>query len=325
MSNEEPSRAFEATLAGAGLFDRPGRGLLRLTGPDRLTFLHGQTTNEVNKLVDGAGNEAALLTNKGKMVAPVRVFKRPDDLLVETGPGLGPKVLEHLQRSCISEEVELEDLSEAWGQLGVYGPKAALVLAAAGGPSVPTEHSHVPWGPAFANALVVGSRALGVPGVDVLAPLADVALLRKQLLEAGAAFGLAVGGDGAAELLRIHAGLPRYGVDMTEETNPLEANLERAISYQKGCYVGQEVIAKATFRGHVSRKLAGLVVEGEAPVGTELKVGDCTVGRITSIARFPDGRVRALGTLKRDSAQPGTAVTLTTGVAATVAALPFSM
>jgi folate-binding protein YgfZ len=317
-----PEAEYAALVGAAGLQDRSARALIRLTGPDRVSFLHGQTTNEVNQLPEGAGNTAAMLTNRGKMLGEVRVLKRHDDLWVEGDVGFGPSLLEALQRNCISEEVEFEDLSERYGQLGLYGPQAGAILASlAGGAVTLAEHAHQERTLAGVPTIVVGSRSPGVAGFDLFAERTSLEGLWQALVGAGAK----PFGEGAFELARIEAGLPRFGADLTEETNPLEANLERDISYQKGCYVGQEVIAKATFRGHVTRKLTGLLFSGPpAPAQSALQLEGRVVGKVTSSTRLPDGRAVGLGFVKRDLAKPGVTLTLAEGGQATTAELPFT-
>jgi folate-binding protein YgfZ len=331
LDSGDATAEFWALKEAAVLQDRTARSLLRLTGPDRVSFLHGQTTNDVNGLADNTGHEAALLTNKGKMVGWARIFKRTDDLWVEADVGYGPKLLEHLQRSCISEEVEFEDMTGRIVQLGLYGPKASALLSSLReGAPIPelAEHQLLAISLGGIEVTLVGSRGGGlVPGFDLFVDVAKVASLWELLARAGESFGLKSLGETASEWARIEAGVVRYGVDLTEETNPLEANLERAISYNKGCYVGQEVIAKATFRGHVNKKLIGLRFEGELPaLGSELHqgVGDEArmVGKVTSAAKLPDGRSLGLGFVKRDLAKPGVTLQSSTGALST-AALPF--
>ena len=311
-----PERAFAALTTRAALQDRTFRGLVRLHGPDAVTFLHGQTTNEVKKLEPGHGNGAVLLTARGKMLGEVRVLRRADDLLVETGVGFGEPVRDALERGCISEEVEFEDWTLTFGQLGLYGPEAHAVLTAALGAPAPSlvEHAHQEVLLGGAAVTVVGTRGPGAAGFDLLVPAPALEAVWRALRAAGEPRGLAPMGEDTHEHARIAAGLPRFGVDMTSETNPLEANLERDISYNKGCYVGQEVIAKATFRGHVNKKLCQLAFGATLPeVGAELSHGDRVVGRVTSAAALPDGRMLGLGYVKRDLAKPGVALAVAGG------------
>jgi folate-binding protein YgfZ len=322
---------YRAARSGAVVYDHSSRDLLRLTGPDRVSFLHGMVTNDINGLPEGAACDAAILTAKGAMVADARVLKRPDDLLVDLEPGLGPKVREFLERYLISEDAEIADVSADWGQLGVYGPRAFDALSAAlGTPVAPLTRNAirtVDFG--GTSLLLVGNPVPAGAGADVLVPRAALEPLYRALLGTGAV--RAVGFD-VLEVLRVEAGWPRYGQDMVDTTIPLEAHLERAISYNKGCYIGQEVIARATFRGHMNRKLAGLLLgPGEPPPpGTELRTrtpegGEKKVGWLTSVVHSPTlGQHVALGYVHRDLLAPGTALMLAgTGAPATVHALPL--
>jgi folate-binding protein YgfZ len=316
LSHGDTPRGYRALRESVALQDRSGRGLVQLRGPDRVSFLHGQTTNEVNALPAGAGNGAAILTARGKMLGEVRVLKREDALWVDTELGFGPEVKAALERNCISEEVEFEELSGAFGQLGLYGPNASALLAQVAGQEVPVlaEHHHRALRLLETEVVLIGSAGPGAAGFDLVIPGGALGTIWRALLDAGAE----PLGEEAYELARIEAGLPRFGADMTEETNPLEANLERDISYKKGCYVGQEVIAKATFRGHVNKKLAALCFASELPApGTELSLDGRVVGKVTSAATYPDGRKLGLGYVKRDLARPDVLLQLASGGTAT--------
>ena len=309
-----------ALRTGAGLFDASAREVVRLTGPDRVSFLQGMVTQDVEGLPVGAVADAALLTPKGAMVADARVVKRADDLLLLTEPGYGPAVLGTLERYLISEDAELSDASAQLGQLSLVGPRAEALGAAAlrldppSGPRVRPFEASGTTGWALPQGLLL-------PGLDLLVPVEALAEVFGRLREAGAT----PVGFQALEVLRVERGTPRFGADMDEKTIPLEARLERAIHYQKGCYIGQEVIARATFRGHVNRHLVGLrFAGGPPPPRTELFLGERRVGWVTSAVRSPRLGPIGLGYAHRDVEQPGTALTLAgSGGTATVEPLPF--
>lgn len=306
---------FQALTRGAALLDRSQRSLLKLTGPERESFLHGQTTNDVKGLGMDRGHEAALLTHKGKMVGFVRVFKRADALWVESDVGYGEAVSTQLQKMCISEEVEFEDLSPALACLGVYGPEAAWALAKVVVGVLPVGEHALAAGTVAGVPVTLAGATLGpLPGFDLFVPRGQLQAVWEALQGVASP-----AGEAAWELARLVGGVPRPGVELTEDTNPLEANLERAISYNKGCYIGQEVIAKATFRGHVTRKLAAftLTYDGAAPpMNTELLDGERVVGRLTTAALLPDGSKLGLGYVKRDLAgKPGTVLRFAGGQA----------
>lgn len=285
------------------LQDRSAAGGSLLIGPERTTFLHGQTTNDVEGLKPGEGNAAALLTFRGKTVGLVRVLAFAERLLVVSDLGLGEAIHAHLERSAVSEEVEFSPLHTTHGELGLYGPKAAALLASlAIDVAGLAEHHHRPLQLAGAEGFVVASRGPGIAGYDLWLPRGALEAAWQALQQAGAAFDLRTLTEEGYEALRIEAREVRQPAELTEETNPLEAHLERAISYRKGCYVGQEVIAKATFRGAVARKVAGLSLPLLVPPGTELTREGRVLGRITSSAALPDGRFVALASLKREPA-----------------------
>lgn len=322
----EGADPYGAARSAAVLADLSSRQVLRITGEDRVSFLHGMCTNDIKGLPDGRATYAAMLTNKGAMVCDARIWKRPSDLLLDFEPGLGPKAREFLEKYLISEDAEISDVSGEWGLLGLYGPKAGAVLKdALGEGEVPEQNRFRPVAFEGQEVLVIGADLLAPGGVELLAPRAVLAPLYERLREKGQAHGLAPIGFEALEVLRVEAGVPRYGQDMEDKTIPLEANLERALHYNKGCYIGQEVIARATFRGHMNRKLMGLLLGDQRPSpGAELKSGDRKVGWITSVVRSPEkGQHVALGYVHRDFLEPGTKLAIDGHGTAEVQPLPF--
>ncbi|MBK7861974.1 MAG: folate-binding protein YgfZ [Archangiaceae bacterium] len=279
---------YRAAREEVAWVDLSGRELLRVTGPDRVSFVQGMVTNDVT----GQGSVyAAMLTPKGGMVGDVRITPVGDALVLDTGKGFGEAVKAFLSKYLISEEAEISDAPDL-AVLGLLGPKAKEQQ--------------------LASAVAVMPDLLG-RGVDLLVPRPIAAPALPQV------------DDATYEVLRVEAGIPRYGVDMTETTIPLEANLERAIHYQKGCYIGQEVIARATYRGQMAKKLTGLLLDEHTPErGTELRRGDKKVGFVTSVVRSPLlDQFIALGYVHRDSLGPGTELELASGGKALVVGLPF--
>ncbi|NRD51090.1 CAF17-like 4Fe-4S cluster assembly/insertion protein YgfZ [Corallococcus exiguus] len=322
---------YGAARDAVALHDASYREILRITGEDRASFLHGMVTQEVKNLPVGSAAYAALITVKGAMVGDARILKREDDLLLDLEPGLGAKVREFLEKYLISEDAELHDGTPDQGWLKLLGPRTAQVLAAVpGGPSeLPAPLSSLKATLAGQEVWLLGTALPGgLSGVDVLVPRAGLEAVWAALVQAGGEHGLKPLGFDALELVRVEAGVPRYGQDMVDTTIPLEANLTNAISYNKGCYIGQEVIARATFRGQMNRKLAGLLLgEKDVAPGTELRRGEKKVGWVTSVVTSPvKGQRVALGYVHRDSLEPGTELTLGGEGAGTVtvAALPFT-
>jgi folate-binding protein YgfZ len=318
---------YGAARGAVALHDASYREILRITGEDRASFLHGMVTQEVKNLPVGSAAYAAFITVKGAMVGDARILKREDDLLLDLEPGLGAKVREFLDKYLISEDAELHDGTPDLAWLKLLGPRTAQVLAAVpGGPQeVPAPLSSRKASIAGQDVWLLGTALPGgLSGVDVLVPRAGLEVVWEALVGAD---GVKPLGFDALELVRVEAGVPRYGQDMVDTTIPLEANLTNAISYNKGCYIGQEVIARATFRGHMNRKLAGLLLgEKDVAPGTELRRGEKKVGWVTSVVTSPvKGQRVALGYVHRDSLEPGTELTLGEGAGTvTVAALPFT-
>ncbi|QRN99049.1 aminomethyl transferase family protein [Archangium violaceum] len=319
---------YRAAREAVALHDATYREALRITGEDRASFLHGMVTQEVKGLASGAATYAAMITVKGSMVADARVVRREADLLLDMEPGMGAKVREFLEKYLISEDAELHDATDELGVLRLLGPRTADLLGAVqGSPFEPLPQDATrAITLAGQEVLGVGSTRVEPHGVDLLVPRSGLEAVWKALVAAGGALGLKPLGWRALEVLRVEAGVPRFGQDMGETTIPLEANLTHAISYNKGCYIGQEVIARATFRGHMNRKLTGLLLgTTEAAPGTELKKNGKKVGWVTTVVHSPGkGQTVALGYVHRDHLEPGTVLTVGEGpTEATVSTLPL--
>ncbi len=319
----DASKGALAARSGAGLIDRSDRGRLAVVGPDRTGWLHGMVTCDVKRLAPGTGAEAAAVTAKGKLVAVCRVLMRKDEIWLDVeGERLAP-ALEHLRRFIVMEDCEVQDRSDETAMLGVHGPRA-VEIARKFAPGLPEldEFAQAVVSVAGQGAVAVGSRELGLPGIDLWLSPASCPPVWHALREAGAA---AIGED-AAEILRVEGGRPRFGADLDEDVLPLEAGLDRAISYDKGCYLGQEVIARVTYRGHVNRKLIGLSIDGTepAPAGAQLLHEGKPAGEIRSSVVSPWlGRPIALAYVRREMLASGTALALPDGRSATVTPLPF--
>jgi folate-binding protein YgfZ len=276
----------KAVRQGAGVADLSDRGKVRITGRDRATWLHGMTTNEVQSLQPGEGNYGAFLTNRGKMLGDYRLVVCEDFLLFDTEPEVRDSLPATLDRYLISEDAAILPEHDAWALLGVFGTGSGSALATALGADLPPlalYHSTL-----VADVIVARQNRTGEEGYDVWAPAQEGQGLYDALVAAGAA----PIGDEALEILRIEAGIPRYGADMTDETIPLEARLDHAVSFTKGCYVGQEIVARMHYRGHANWLLVGLRFEGErVPAsGTDLFAGEDTAKRsgwVTSAAYSP--------------------------------------
>jgi folate-binding protein YgfZ len=298
----------------AGVLDRTGRGFVRVSGPDRVRFLQGMLSNDVAGLNPGEGCRALLLTVKGKIVADLFAYVREDDVLLETDEGRGAVVAAALDHHLVMEDATIADETAALGILAVLGPRAFDVLGVP--PLSPYRHLTRP------DALVAAVGYTAVPTLHVVAARDRLGAIRAELSAAGCA---PIASD-EVETLRIEAGYPRWDRELLEDTIPLEAGLGDAISFTKGCYTGQEVIARVSARGHVNWRLVGLDLSGEPPpAGTTLSAPDRPeAARVTSSCVSPRlGRTIALGYAFRTHAAPGTELGLADGRTARVTALPF--
>jgi folate-binding protein YgfZ len=310
---------YAAITEASGLLDRSERGKLALTGSDAKTFLHGQVSNDIEALRTGGGCYAAFLTPKGKMLGDLRILATDNSLLLDTERISLQELFNMIRRFSIGYDVELHKRTLQSGLLSLIGPESAALAGVDGGALGAEEHAHVP-----VEIGGVTVRAIRTDtGIDVLCD-ADATERVRAALEAAGARAVS---ETAAETLRIEHGRPRYGVDLDDTVIPQEAGLnERAVSFTKGCYVGQETVARLYYRGKPNRHLRGLLVsDGSGPlaVGAELVLGERFVGTITSVAVSPRFGPIGLALVRRE-AEPGATVSVSTGQAATVVSLPFA-
>jgi folate-binding protein YgfZ len=315
-----------AVMTGAGVIDRSMLGKATVTGRDRAAFLQGMLSNDVKALQPGQGCPAAFLDAVGKVVSLLVAYALSDRILLELPAGSTEKFLQAIDKFLISEKAEFESSDDAYAILSLQGPKAGEVLARASGTALdlaPYAHAEVAVGGA---AVRVTRRAEAVtPGFHCwVAPEAAPALW-KAFREGGA---VPVGAD-ASETLRLEAGIPAYGVDVDEGVILPETRLEALVSYTKGCYIGQETVARVKYRGHINRGLSGLVLDGETvpSPGDPIFAEDKDIGRVTSAVRsIALGRPIALGYIRREHFEPGSAVSVKSAdrlVSGHVSDLPF--
>jgi folate-binding protein YgfZ len=297
-----------------GLLDRSGRGKILVSGPDALEYLQGQLTNDIEALSPNEGCYAALLDRKGHMQSDLRVLRLANgDIWLDLEPDPTPTVLSHLRTYSIGREVEIEDVGAEWAILSLIGPRAAE-LGGFGGLGPERAQRFRQW---------EGIDVLGVAttvGVDLLVRSGDAPAARDLALSAGA---VEVGED-AAEIVRIESGTPRFGAEMSAETMPAEAGIvDAAISFTKGCYIGQEPVARLHYKGRPNRHLRGLELSAPAEPGAELRLGEKTVGAIGSFCLSPARGPIALAIVRRE-AEPGVELAIgEDGVTARVVDLPF--
>jgi folate-binding protein YgfZ len=312
-----------------GLLDRSSRGKLLLKGSEAAEFLQGQLTNDIEALKPGAGCYAALLDRKGHMQADMRVLRPPPAvplpeiveegnsgaemaLWIDTEPQTLAATKRHLEMYKIGREVELEDVTTERTILSLLGPRSADL---AGAPPLPQHAS------AELSVGGIDCRAVGTAlGIDLIAASADAERLGAFLVDAGAP---EVEFD-AVEILRIEAGIPRFGAEMDTATMPAEAGIvEAAVNFEKGCYIGQETVARLHYRGKPNRHLRGLRLSAPAPVGVTLRLGEKEVGTLGGSCVSPALGPIALAIVRRE-AEPGTELAIgEDGVTARVVDLPF--
>ena len=317
--------AYEAARHGAGLIARTDLGRVVVSGADRASYLQGLLTNDIVALTAGRGCYAAYLTAQGRMIADLHVYELGDVILLTLHRDVKDAVLAKLDQFIFSEDVQLGDVTDSFDQIAVVGPDAARIVGPILGVDADVLRPLPEHGNLRAGSTIV-SRAddTGEPGFDIYTESAATDDLQTRLLSAG---GVDID-PSTADALRIEGGVPLFHRDMDEETIPLEAGIEsRAISFTKGCYVGQEVVIRVLHRGHgrVARKLVGLTISGDrVPAAkTPIRADDREVGEITSAAWSPGlRRPIALGYVHRDFTAPGTKVSVS-GADAEVSALPF--
>jgi folate-binding protein YgfZ len=309
-----PAPEYRAITDACGLVDRSERGKLALTGTDAKRFLQGQVSNDVESLSPGSGCYATFLTPKGKMLGDLRILDAGAELLLDTERVSLQELFNMIRRFSIGYDVQLHKRTVERGLLSLIGPGSAS-LAGAVELDGAAEHTHLP-----ASVGGVDARAIRTDlGVDLLCDAPQTDALRAALEHAGAV----EVSEPTAECLRVERGRPRYGLDLDDTAIPQEAGLnERAVSFTKGCYVGQETVARLYHRGKPNRHLRGLRLSDGAATGDELRFGERVVGRVGSVAVSPRFGWIALALVRRE-AEIGSRVEVGEGVSAEVVALPF--
>jgi folate-binding protein YgfZ len=314
---------FRALLQGSALFDLSWQAKLVLSGEDRVRWLNGMVTNNIRDLALNHGVYSFLLNAQGRNQGDMVSYNRGDYLLVTTDRAQAPAIAEIFERYIIMDDVEVADISDKLGAVGIAGPKAREVLTAAG-----IDVSQLDAGQVIdavwheLGISIARSVQPQMDGYEIWVASENVDKVWDALGKAGAT---PVGTD-ALELHRIARGVPRFGVDLRERDLPQETGQQHALNFSKGCYIGQEIVERIRSRGNVHRVFAGFEIQGEPPhSGTKVRVDDKDVGEITSAARvpFPGGeRTLALGYLRREVATAGTTVDIG-GQSATVQTVPF--
>jgi len=364
----DPDGEYGALRQTAGVLDLSFRGRLCLTGADRQRFLNGQVTNNVKDLAAGQGCYAALVNHKGKIQGDLNIHALANELLLDFEPGQMETVMARLEKYIIADDVQLVNVAPHYGLLSVQGPKAAAVMADCGLGVIPPASefksvtvNHATLGevglinlPRTGGTAVCSpgfslSEALGQPkgrttstaargeiqgafGFDLFVPVASLGKAWSQLLGSASRVGGRACGWQAMEIARIEAGLPRFGVDMDETNLAPEAGIERrAISYNKGCYTGQEVVARIRTYGQVAKSLKHLRLDTAEVLpkkGDKVLKGEKEIGYVTSAVYSPALKSNlALAYIRREHSRAGTELIVRCGetaVSAIVADLPGS-
>jgi folate-binding protein YgfZ len=289
------------------------RGFIDVLGPDGAEYLQGQLTNDVESVAVGEGQYAALLDRKGHMQTDMRLVRVGEDaILIDLEPAAKDQALRHLTMYSIGRDVAVTDASDERALLSLIGPRAAEIAATAPLPEFANEPAQI----AGVDVVAVGTR----DGIDLLFPAAERDRLVGALTQAGA---VEVGPE-AVEIVRVEAGVPRFGAEMDAKTMPAEASIvEDAVSFTKGCYIGQETVARLHYKGKPNRHLRGLKLSAAATPGAALKLGEKEVGTLGGAVVSPALGPIGLAIVRRE-AEPGTEVTVgEDGVTAEVVALPF--
>jgi aminomethyltransferase len=314
-----PLEEHRRLTTAAAVADLSFRGRLCLMGADRVRLLNGQVTNDVKALPTGAGCAAAFCSPKGKLVADVHVFALPDELLLDFEPGVSASLVQRLEHHIVAEDVQVVDVVPYYGLLTIQGPRAAATVTRLGlFPALPESELRFVTvsDPTLGDIYLMNRPRCGFAGFDLFIPVAALGAVLDKLVAAARDEGGGLAGFDALDLARFEAGIPRFPVDMDETHLPPEAGLDRnAISYSKGCYTGQETIARLRTYGQVVKALRGLrLADGLDPLpekGTKLYLGSREVGYVTSAKFSPALQAPlALGYVRREANAVGTELTL---------------
>src|SRR5712692_2948954 len=329
MSEANTSSEYSAVReGGAGLIDSSERGRFLVSGTEAVTFLNGLITNDMKTLESNTWMPAVFPNVQGRLLAAVRVIHREDGFLIDTEDATHDTVLKLIGRFTLAGDFRLADLTQDTALLSIQGAKASEIMAAIFG-----ETLAIPGRDAVASVdrqgeqiAVIRATHTAEDGFDLFVNATEAESLRDSFIKAGAQ----PIDDVTLETLRIEAGIARYGIDMNETNVVTETNLDDSVSFTKGCYIGQEIIARIKYRGHVAKKLTGLIFEGEASPASGAKifsVDDKEIGRVTSVAYSPRlGCSIALGYVKYDYLEPGTKLKVISAAQespATISELPF--
>jgi folate-binding protein YgfZ len=331
LSYSPPRDEYRLVRDQVGVVDLSHCGIIKVSGSEAERFLNGLVTNDVKSLSKGGGMRAGFLTGHGKVKALCRILGLGDSYLIINDPQTHDKVYQYVFPFSYAGDFTVEDVTTQYAMLSVQGPKSLLVLKEVCFEPVSSTDEHH-WSDAIIgghNTMVVKSSLAGDTGYDILVPIDAAVDVWDFILLKGEFHGIRPFGVEAFDLLRFEAGVPKYGIDVDESNMMLETGLSDAVSFTKGCYTGQEAVAMATYRGHVSKKLSGLVLEGDAVPARGDKVLSQTreVGTVTSAMQSEGlGRVIAMAYIKYGFFEPGSSVGVQSEhqpLQATIVEMPF--
>lgn len=323
LSFSDMQGEFNALLQGCGVYDLGWRSKLIVSGKDRTRWLNGMITNNIRDLPEGRGNYSFLLTPQGRIQGDLYAYNCGEYLMLGTERFQTPAILDRLKKYIIMDKVEIEDISDRLTAIGVQGPKSKDILGNAGFNAPDLESMQI----ADMSCRDIGLSITRMTGekfetYELWMAAENAPAVWEALVTAGA---VPVGMD-ALEAFRVAAGIPRYGLDITDRDLPQETGQQQALNFNKGCYVGQEIVERIRARGNVHRALAGLVIEGAVPQAhSKVLLDGKEVGEVTSALAVPSGdgeRVIGLGILRREASKPGTVVRVSDSTA-TVTETPF--
>jgi folate-binding protein YgfZ len=296
---------YQALRSGAAWLDVSARGKIIATGEDRARLLHAMTTNQVEKLQPGEGCYAFFLNPQGRILADVNLFCRDNDFLLDVEPETRESLYRHLDKYIIADDVTLEDATDRLAALALEGPQAHVLAAGIGVPLLEKPWAHTDW-----NGVTVANVSFtGAPGLRFFAPAAEKPRLTDLFQNAGAP----EAGLDDARVVRLEHFKPRYGEDIFDSTLSQETQQAHAVNFNKGCYIGQEIVERVRSRGLVHRLLTGVEIESSAVPEPETRLfhGEENAGKMTSAAFSPAlGKVVGMAYVRRELAEPGTMLTV---------------
>jgi folate-binding protein YgfZ len=311
----DPLREYESVTAGIGALDLCYIGKLAVSGKDRVRYLNGMLSNDIRSLAPGTGCHAALLSRQGHVEADVHVYSFADDLRLECPQACTARMVETLRKFAVADDVMTEDRTSTLAILSLQGPRAREAMEKTVGATLEPGscYSHHTFRCGAGEWSVALRDRTGSGGYDLWLPVEDAEVVWRRWLEVDR---IQPVGYRSLDILRVEAGIPWYGRELTDRTLPMEAGLEDAVSLNKGCYRGQEIVARVMHRGSLDRALGGVAIDGEQvpESGAEIHARGVRIGRVTSAVRSPAlGKPLALAILKKDFLAAGTTVEIPHG------------